>query len=74
MLLDIYFLLLKMEDPGLLKLQKVLENDAFPLFPLVTAITKSCQMMFTKTVDMPDKNLSAKREMHVLRENYFSYI
>lgn len=63
MLLDIYFLLLKMHDPGLPKSKKVLLR-----------ITESSQMILIKTVDMLDKNLFAKREIHVLRENYFSYI
>ena len=52
-----------MQDPSLPKLQKVLLR-----------ITESCQMILIKMVDMPDKNLFAKREIHVLRGNYFSYI
>lgn len=41
---------------------------------LVTAITEGCQMILIKTVDIPVKNLSAKRETHVLREHFFLYL
>ena len=53
-----------MQDPSLPKLQKVFLRITF----------ESCQMILIKMVDMPDKNLFAKREIHVLRGNYFSHI
>ena len=59
MLLDIYFLRCKI---------LVFQNHK----SCFLRITESCQMILIKMVDMPLKNLFAKREIHILRENYFS--